>query len=207
MRAVQTPTTGAVATEVTSDQVFIETSIPTLTTTKTQTPTPDIQTVITNRAGQIVQALHDKDMAKLARYVHPDIGLRFSPYAYVLGTHALFTASQTANLLSDLTIYNWGNEAGSGFPIQMTFTDYYARYVFDHDYTTAPYISFDSTFSKSNMINNIEDFFTQNHVVEFHFPGFDPQYEGLDWRSLRLVFQEKDGSWYLVAIIHDEWTP
>ena len=43
-------------------------------------------------------------------------------------------------------------------------------------------------------------------VVEYHFPGFDPQYGGLDWASLRLVFQEFEGRWVLVGIIHDEWT-
>jgi len=30
-------------------------------------------------------------------------------------------------------------------------------------------------------------------VVEYHFPGIDPQYGGLDWRSLRLVFQQSGG--------------
>jgi len=42
--------------------------------------------------------------------------------------------------------------------------------------------------------------------VEYHFPGIDPQYGGLDWRSLRLVFQQSGGEWYLVGIIHDQWT-
>jgi hypothetical protein len=28
----------------------------------------------------------------------------------------------------------------------------------------------------------------------------------MDWRSLRLVFEEQGGSWYLVGIVHDQWT-
>jgi len=28
----------------------------------------------------------------------------------------------------------------------------------------------------------------------------------MDWRSLKLVFKEKDGNWYLVGVVHDEWT-
>ena len=31
-------------------------------------------------------------------------------------------------------------------------------------------------------------------------------FDGMDWKSLRLVFQEKDNIWYLVGIIHDGWT-
>jgi UDP-N-acetyl-2-amino-2-deoxyglucuronate dehydrogenase len=30
--------------------------------------------------------------------------------------------------------------------------------------------------------------------------------EGMDWRSLRLVFEKKNDIWYLVGIIHDQWT-
>ena len=43
-------------------------------------------------------------------------------------------------------------------------------------------------------------------VVEFYFPGFDPQYAGMDWRSLRLVFMQQGSDWFLVGIIHDQWT-
>jgi hypothetical protein len=42
--------------------------------------------------------------------------------------------------------------------------------------------------------------------VEYYFPGFEAQYEGMDWKSLRLVFEQHQGSWKLVGIIHNEWT-
>jgi hypothetical protein len=28
----------------------------------------------------------------------------------------------------------------------------------------------------------------------------------MDWQSLRLVFEETAGNWYLVGIVHDQWT-
>jgi hypothetical protein len=28
----------------------------------------------------------------------------------------------------------------------------------------------------------------------------------MDWRSLRMVFMQQDGIWYLVALVHGEWT-
>jgi len=28
----------------------------------------------------------------------------------------------------------------------------------------------------------------------------------MDWKSLRLVFEQYDGSWKLVGIINNEWT-
>ena len=42
--------------------------------------------------------------------------------------------------------------------------------------------------------------------MEYHFPGIDPKFEGMDWRSLRLVFEQKNCTWYLVGIIHAQWT-
>jgi hypothetical protein len=41
---------------------------------------------------------------------------------------------------------------------------------------------------------------------EFYFPGFDPKYDGMDWRALRLVFKKENEKLYLVGIIHDQWT-
>jgi hypothetical protein len=28
----------------------------------------------------------------------------------------------------------------------------------------------------------------------------------MDWRSLRLFLEQKDGTWYLVGIVHGQWT-
>ena len=42
--------------------------------------------------------------------------------------------------------------------------------------------------------------------VEYHDPGEDPQYEGMDWRSLRLVMVPDGEDWRLVGVVHAEWT-
>ena len=42
--------------------------------------------------------------------------------------------------------------------------------------------------------------------MEYHFKGMDAQQGGMDWRSLRLVLEAHNGAWYLVGIVHDEWT-
>jgi hypothetical protein len=28
----------------------------------------------------------------------------------------------------------------------------------------------------------------------------------MDWVSLRLVFLQEDGTWFLVGVVHDQWT-
>jgi hypothetical protein len=56
------------------------------------------------------------------------------------------------------------------------------------------------------MVENQFEVYEKAIIVEYYFSGIEPQYEGLDWQSLRLVFQENEGSWCLVGIIHNQWT-
>jgi hypothetical protein len=56
------------------------------------------------------------------------------------------------------------------------------------------------------MVSNASEYFPGSVVVEYYFPGFDSKYAGMDWQSLRLVFQQENGQWYLVALVHSQWT-
>lgn len=58
-----------------------------------------------------------------------------------------------------------------------------------------------------NTIVNISDVYTEGKFIDYYFPGFNPDYGGADWASLKLVFEKYDGQWYLVCIAHGEWTP
>ncbi len=166
------------------------------------------------RAAQVILALKGKDLQALAAWVHPGQGVRFSPYAYVRvvpgspdGQDLVFTAAQVRGLWSDPTVYNWGTATGSGEPIELIFRDYYEQYVYDVDFARPDVIGLGETIGTGNTIDNISDVYPEAIAVEYHFEGFDPQYAGMDWRSLRLVLEEAAGTWYLVGIVHDEWTP
>ena len=164
---------------------------------------------IAARASQAIMALKTRDLAKLSGLVHPDKGVRFSPYTYVraaVGGDVVFSAGQIPDLWNDPTIYRWGVYDGSGEPIDLTFDQYFERFVYDVDFARPDVIGFDETVGQGNTINNIAEVHPEAAVVEYHFEGFDPQYAGMDWRSLRLIFEESKGTWYLVGIVHDEWT-
>ena len=59
--------------------------------------------------------------------------------------------------------------------------------------------------SRGNMINNVKDIYPKSDVVDFYYKGTD-EYDGMDWRGMRLVFDDYQGKRYLVAIINDQWT-
>jgi hypothetical protein len=185
-----------------------ETSAPTVVPAPPGTlPPAEARAIIEDRAGQVIAAIADKRMDRLASFVHPDKGLRFSAYAYVRPDDDLvFDADQMEGLPADETIYTWGTYDGSGMPIELTFSEYYDRFVYDVDFAHAEQVGFNETLGTGNTINNAFEVYPGSIIVEYHFPGFDPQFEGMDWKSLRLVFEENGGVWFLVGVIHDEWT-
>jgi hypothetical protein len=153
-----------------------------------------------------VQALRDKDMQALASLAHPTEGIRFSPYAYVRQEDLVFTPEQVSNLMDDATIYNWGYFDGSGEPIQMAYPEYHERFVYSRDFANADQVSFNQRIGMGNSLDNSQDFYPNSVVVEFYSAPQDPQFGGLDWQSLRLVMVPDGSGWYIIGIIHDEWT-
>ncbi len=158
-------------------------------------------------ADEIVKALHDKNMDTFAHFVHPTKGVRFTPYAYVqIDVDQVFKANQIGKLLQDQTVYHWGAFDGTGDPIEMTFAEYFQRFVYDQEYLHAEEKSVNERLGHGNSLDNISEVYPNATVIEYYFSGFDPQYEGMDWRSLRLVLEKDAGVWYLIGIVHDEWT-
>jgi len=153
-----------------------------------------------------VLALKNLDMDSLSTFVHPKLGVRFSPYAYVRDTDLVFSAAQVKGLAADSSTYLWGYADGSGLPINLTFQEYYDRYIYDQDFAKADEVSISERLGLGNMIDNSKDFYPGSQIVEYYFSGFDPNLQGMDWESLLLVFQEEGADWYLVGIIHSAWT-
>ena len=164
------------------------------------------QEIVTARASEVLEALSDRDMERLSALIHPVKGVRFSPYAFVSDSDLVFTSELLAGLLSDPTEYLWGAYDGTGYPIEMTFEKYYAQFVYDRDYINAEQIGYNKRIGFGNSIDNSLDYYPGANVVEYHFSGFDPDFGGMDWSSLRLVFQQEGSVWYLVGVIHDAWT-
>lgn len=162
--------------------------------------------IVLERAAQVIASLKDKDLTALSGYIQPQLGLRFSPYASVKDTDQVFLADKIVGLIADTTVYTWGAFDGSGAPINLTFTDYFSKFIYDVDFANAPQLAINHRLGVSTTIDNSTEFYQGAMLVEYYFPGFDPQYAGMDWRSLRLVFMEDNHTWYLVGIIHDQWT-
>lgn len=167
-------------------------------------PTPAL--TLEQAADQVVRALSLMDMSALAAYVHLTDGVRFSPYAFVDQSHLVFLPEQLAQLAQSGQMYTWGQFDGTGQDIDMTYADYHQAFVYPADFANAEAVAVNQELAPSSMINNISEFYPGSSFVEYHFSGFDEDYGGLDWRSLRLVFVPEGDTWYLVGIVGDQWT-
>ena len=177
-------------------------------TKATRLTAKEAEQTIARRARQAILALKSRNLNKLSELVHSAKGLRFSPYHSVnLEKHGdlVFSRRQVKGLMTSKKRYLWGAEDGSGDPIRKTFAAYYRLYVYDHDFSKAKDVTYNSdTLSSGNLVNNIRESYPAAIIVEYHFPGFEEKYGGMDWKSLWLIFEQQGNEWYLVGIAHGE---
>lgn len=169
-------------------------------------PPAEAKRIIEGRSRLVLLALKGRNMSRLSIFVHPKDGVRFSPYNYVWPERNLiFKREKVRGLLEDKKKYLWGEYDGSGDPIRLTFASYYKKFIFDWDFSRTKRVSYNQAISISTNLDNAFTTYPGAIVVEYYHPG-GKKYDGMDWGTLRLVFQKYSGMWYLVGIIHDEWT-
>lgn len=167
----------------------------------------DAKKVIEATAEQVITAISEKDVATISEFVHPEKGLRFTPYTFVsLESDIVYTKEEVKNFFDDSNEYLWGYYDGSGEDIRLTPSEYYSSFIYTEDFKNAPQVGYNEVLRFGNMQENQFEVYESPIVVEYYFPGFDPDFEGLDWKSLRLVFEEYEDNWKLVGIIHNQWT-
>lgn len=170
-------------------------------------PVEEAEKIIKSKSTQVITLLKEKNMEELLTYIHPSKGVRFTPYTTVtLETDRVFKREGMVKFFEDETEYVWGYYDGIGDDILLKPRDYYDRFIYDKDYVNAESIGYNLVLSGNNNMENQFAFYHDSIIVEYYFSGFNPDYAGMDWRSLRLVFEKENDEWYLVGIIHNQWT-
>jgi len=158
-------------------------------------------------AYQILEYIRDGDYTALSSVVHSEYGIVLSPCATIdLKTNRCFQTEQIAAFGNDMNLYVWGKYSGSGEPIEMTPVDYFAEFVYDRDYSRASVIGANYIVRSGNALENITDVFSNAQFIDFHYPGNGNGAEDMAWSSLRLGFEEHDGSLWLTLILRSAWT-
>lgn len=160
-----------------------------------------------NTAYLVAGALKSRNYSALSALSHPEKGVTFTPYSTVDSkTDVNLSAAAIGALDTDDNVYTWGVEDGRGNLIELTAAEYFAQYVYDADYMSAPQIGIDQVIISGNALENVVQSYPDCRFVDFCFPSLEPDKDGLDWTSLKLVFEPSETRWLLVGIIHSEWT-
>lgn len=166
--------------------------------------------IIAGRARAVMLAIKNRDMQRLASFVHPRRGVRFSPYVYVdKKTTRVLSRRQVVNLYSSRQRLVWGEADGSGDPLRMTFREYLNSFVYRLDLLSDKEVGYNPEHrpGPGTDINNILEVYPRSILVRYSHEGITaPQGGAMDWQQLWLVFEKWGGAWYLVGVVNNEWT-
>lgn len=155
---------------------------------------------------QVLVFLKENNFIELSKYFSNN-GVRFSPYGFIdTANSKKLLPADFLNAINKKWTLTWGSFDGTGDPIKLTVPAYLKKFVYNADYLNAEAVGFNEVMKKGNSLVNTNSIYPNHHFIDYHFSGFDQKNEGLDWTSLRLVFEKEDGQYFLVAIIHDQWT-
>jgi len=178
----------------------------TLKTTAPTTSGLSQQDSIKAAGTQILTFLKTQNYPELVKYFSSD-GVLFSPYGFIDTTNSKrLTPEDFLESIAKKWVLTWGNYDGTGDPIKLTVPAYLKKFVYNADYLTAEAVGFDEVMKQGNSRNNLTELYPNHHFIDYHFSGFEQKNKGMDWTSLRLVFEKENGQYFLVAIIHDQWT-
>lgn len=186
----------------------LQSQIKILSTQVAQLPEPIQEGGFEGLGAEILAILQAKDFPSLASFVHPQVGLRFSPQLFIhTNTDLVFTREQVANFALDNAIYTWGTHAAKGDLLEKSVNAYWDEYVIpllpEQDWSLLD----EGEKTPSIAIDNFFDVYPRGHYVDFLKSGTE-EFGNMDWQSLRLVFEQAtDGAYYLAGIIHDNWVP
>ncbi|NGZ77818.1 hypothetical protein [Saccharibacillus alkalitolerans] len=164
---------------------------------------------IVREANLALRALADRDFDALADLAAPR-GIRFSPYAYVeLKSDRVLTPGKLRQAWKDPETYVWGAYDGSGEPIVLDFRGYYARFLNNLPYTAPDGVGYNRVVRSGNTLSNLKKAYPKAKFVEFYVKGGRSgagDVGGMDWGSLRFVFEQTGSDWQLIGIVGDRWT-
>ena len=156
---------------------------------------------------QVLTLLKNKEFIQLSKLFHPVNGVRFSPYGFVdTNTNKVFSAEEFLQAIDKKNIIHWGSYDGSGDSILLTAAQYFRKFIYNADFLDAEKSSLNKRIGQGNSLDNLKLVYPGCNYTESHFSGFDKKYGGMDWTSLKLVFEFYGGRNYLVGIVHDQWT-
>lgn len=169
---------------------------------------PDIDPVtakqiIEGRAKLVIQVIENIDMQTFSHYVHPMKGIKFGDSPRLDTKDKVFMKNEIIDFFKDNEIYLWGQEVPSGLDILLTKKDFFTYYIY-HDFSKVVKIGYNQIITDNGYPETQFRDYPNSIIVEFGFPNVKNLF---DWEGFRIVFQEYENVWYVVAILRSTYEP
>lgn len=159
-------------------------------------------------SDNVVTSLKEKNFNAFAEFIHPTEGVRFSAAAYIDAKgDKILQKNEIIELSKNNKDFTWGIHEAIGDPIVLNINKYFEQYVYDVDFLTKAQKQINQATNTGNSVGNIKEIYPKYDFVEYHFKGENKEYEGLDWKTLTLIFKKENDKFYLIAITHGQWAP
>ena len=180
-------------------------------TTPVPSPAPsaeDTQATLVAASRAVLRAIQSEDASALAALVHPTKGVRFSISAHVDVQHdVVMQRAQLADFWTSSKIYRWGVQDATGDPIRSTPATFSKNYLDDRNYLSDAILTVNADRGSGTVLSNISKVYPgASHVEYFVEPTMVGGQPGNDWKAVRLVFERLGDTWFLVGVVHAEWT-
>jgi hypothetical protein len=154
---------------------------------------------------EVLVALRDNNYRKLEGLVSLR-GLSLSKEPSINLHEADVSKEKVSDIPKDKEKRLFGYTDGKGDPIMLSVADFMKKYIYTHDYLNAKDVAENKTLGRGNSVNNIVKDAAGRVFLAYHFDGFDPKYEGMDWTTLYLIFDMENDMYKLRGIAKDNWT-
>ncbi|WP_027377140.1 hypothetical protein [Kaistella palustris] len=158
-----------------------------------------------NLNDSLLKSLEDKNYSDFANFIHPKKGVTFSMYGHVDPERSKhFTKEEFTQYLPTHTKFTWGEKDGTGELLVLSIKDYFDEWIYRANFATGEY-ALNTYKGEGNSSKNIREIFPNADFTENYVAGSQAS-SGMDWKSLRFVFEQFEGQYYLIAVVNDQWT-
>ena len=161
----------------------------------------EAEKIIKGMAIQVINALEKKDFKTIAKYTHPEKGLRFTSSSNVTSKDIIFNSEKMRNFEKDNELYIWGKNAGIGDDIKLKPIDFYNSFIYDQEYSQCEVIY---NYKSKGISGNHYLIYNGSIIVDYIYIGSESA-NYLDGSNLKIVYQKcSDGNWYITGIINSQ---
>jgi len=157
------------------------------------------QAEIKNISDIIISVIIDQNFIRITKYVNDKKGLLITMYPVIaLKYDPVFTKQQISKFKNTKEEYKWGLEEGSGEMFLGTPNKFFSTFM-DIELNRISRVGMNTMLTTPGYKENQWDVFSNSIVIEYYVNP-SSEFSGMDWLSVRLIFEKIDNKYYLVGL-------